>query len=152
MRSVHEFLIKLLNKLLKRKKFLSSSSLLIDIETNDNNKFAYIFYEFGLNNMRLLWMCSRRCLGNEGLPTLLLCIIFWPSKIKILCLLRLSDFYDNHQFMQFVFLGFFTVKHGRGSRKYNKFMLCMLHSCDWKWVNVSTENLLIIKSRKETIE
>jgi hypothetical protein len=39
------------NKLFKWKnRIFFCLSLLMDIETNDNNKFAYIFYEFGLRD------------------------------------------------------------------------------------------------------
>lgn len=38
-------------------------------------------------------------------------LIFWPSKIKIVCLSRVNDFYDNHRFM-------FSAVYIRGMRSH----------------------------------
>ena len=63
--SVHQFLI-IFNALRKKIKHPKNTNYLSGKipflchcwSSNDNNKFAYIFYEFGLNNMQLLWICN----------------------------------------------------------------------------------------------
>lgn len=74
------------------------------------------FYEFGLNDnakmnelyafviQKWTWG-TRKSNKKEGklkhwlTSAYLFQFIFWPSKIKIVCLSRVNDFYDNHRFM-----------------------------------------------------
>lgn len=60
---------------------------------------------------------------------------------NIVCLIRLSDFYDNHRFMLFAFRAAGTEESGKD----NKILCCALIKRE------SVENLLVM-SRKETIE
>lgn len=91
--------------------------------------------------------------------------IFWPSKIKIVCLSRVNDFYDNHRFM-FSAVYIFCVRSrmwGRDIRDASDLINLYICICSWLiyehcaiWTSV--ENISHVhrrmrsRARRRTIE